>query len=574
MVFGVNLETVTLGLGPELDAFILVFAAVGVLLAVNAYLFGSRYVRFLTTDDADRRDLPGRGRDDMGEGAGEDLDAVARLARSRNSEVFVFAHGYGRDFNNGYLRYVKQGMIGSEEVKYFLHRLHMLQKENPLARLDIVLHAHSADLSDAIQIARAIKRHRGETTVFVPYYAKGFASLLAFASTRVVLGNSAFMTFGVSRAGWLQRAVVKKWLRNCDDEEVFAYHTRARRMREIADTICQLLHGGRHRHACKTSRKLASGDYRDSTVIDANVARQLGLDVTTDMPAEVFEIVQDYQTIPPRHLPTHPSVMPLSSTPNRGPSEDDDCEDQISTIGVCAATCEIGVRRFIAAMEARRRTRVFCLLHEANMQSDSVDELSSIEILKFLAKVDPDQDIDLILHTGGGLGTAGYQIAQALKSHRGRVTVFVPYFAYSAGTIISLAADEIVMSPDAVLGPIDAQLGGVPVTAFLSLLRYKPASRIQADNLAIALEAQANIEAEHNNSVALMLPRYRRSIADRIVRRLNDGALTHGYPVSFAEASQLGLRVSSDMPDEPMDIIEYFRNRRGKFCSVIHCGEA
>jgi ClpP class serine protease len=225
-------------------------------------------------------------------------------------------------------------------------------------------------------------------------------------------------------------------------------------------------------------------------------------------------------------------------------------------------------------MEARRRTRVFCLLHEANMQSDSVDELSSVEILKFLAKVEPDQDIDLIMHTGGGLITAGYQIARALKSHRGRVTVFVPCFAYSAGTIISLAADEIVMSPDAVLGPIDSQLSQKPISGYLSLLRYKPASRIQADNLAIALEYSAISEADHGDRVALMLPRYRRSIADRIVRRLNDGALTHGYPVSFAEASQLGLRVSSDMPDEPMDIIEYFRNRRGAFCSVIHCGEA
>lgn len=571
MVFGVNLETVTLGLGPELDPFILVFAAVGVLLAVNALFFGSRYVRFLTTDDADRRDLPGRGRDDMREGAGEDLDAVARLARARNSEVFVFAHGY----DEGTPSYAKSDVIGREEVKYFLHRLHRIQKENPLARIDLVLHADSAHPSFAIQITRAIKRHRGETTVFVPYYAKGFASLLAFGGSQVVLGNSAFLTFGQIRLGWLLRAVAKKWLRNCEDEEVFDFHNVSRLTREIADMICQLLHGGRHGHACRIGRKLAFGDYADSKVIDAIVARQLGLNVTTEMPAEVFEIVQEHQTDPPRHLPTHPAVISRASKSGRSASEhDDDFEHEVSTTGVCAATCDIGVRRFVAAMEARRRTRVFCLLHERNMQSVRVDELSSVEILKFLAKVDPDQDIDLILHTGGGLGTAGYQIAQALKSHRGRVTVFVPYFAYSAGTIISLAADEIVMSPDAVLGPIDAQLGGVPAAAFLSLLRYKPASRIRADNLAIALEYRANSEADHSNSVALMLPRYQRSTADRIVRRLNDGALTHGYPVSCSEASQLGLRVRCDMPDEPMDIIEYFRNHGGKFCSVIHCGEA
>jgi hypothetical protein len=443
-----------------------------------------------------------------------------------------------------------------------------------LARIDIVLHADSADPSSAIQIARAIKRYRGETTVFVPYYAKHYASFLAFGGSKIVFGQNAFLTFGSGMHGWLPRAIAKKWLRNCEDNEVFAYHRLSRLTQELADTICQLLHGGRHGHACKVGRSLALGGYSDTRVIDANVARQFGLDVTTDMPDEVFEIVQEYQTDPPRILPSHPAVMSGSSTADRASNEDDDCEEDRGTTGVCAATCEIGVRRFIAAMEARRRTRVFCLLHDDNMQSEEVDELSSVEILKFLAQVEPDQDIDLILHTGGGLVSAGYQIARALQSHPGKVTVFVPYYAYSAGTIISLAADEIVMSPDAVLGPIDAQIGGIPAAGYLSLLRYKPASKIEGANLAIALRCRSNRNTHHANSVELMRPRYARAAANRIVRRLSDGDLTHGYPISFSEAERLGLRVSCDMPDEPMDIIEYFRNQGGRFCSVIHCGEA
>ena len=45
------------------------------------------------------------------------------------------------------------------------------------------------------------------------------------------------------------------------------------------------------------------------------------------------------------------------------------------------------------------------------------------------------------------------QIAKAVREHRG--TVFVPHYAMAGGTLIALAADEIVMCEHSVLGPID-----------------------------------------------------------------------------------------------------------------------
>src|SRR5207244_3355657 len=71
----------------------------------------------------------------------------------------------------------------------------------------------------------------------------------------------------------------------------------------------------------------------------------------------------------------------------------------------------------------------------------------------------PEMRVDLIAHTPGGLVLAAEQIAFALKRHRGKVTVFVPHYAMSGGALIALAGDEIVMDPNAVLGPVDPQLG-------------------------------------------------------------------------------------------------------------------
>ena len=68
----------------------------------------------------------------------------------------------------------------------------------------------------------------------------------------------------------------------------------------------------------------------------------------------------------------------------------------------------------------------------------------------------------LVLHTPGGLVLASEQIAWALKRHKGKITVCVPHYAMSGGTLVALAADEIVMDPDAVLGLVDPQLGSPP----------------------------------------------------------------------------------------------------------------
>jgi membrane-bound ClpP family serine protease len=89
----------------------------------------------------------------------------------------------------------------------------------------------------------------------------------------------------------------------------------------------------------------------------------------------------------------------------------------------------------------------------------------SEQILRAIRLTPPDVPIDLILHTPGGLVLATEQIARALIRHPAKVTVFVPHYAMSGGTMLALAADEIVMDANAVLGPVNPQLGNFPEEA-------------------------------------------------------------------------------------------------------------
>ena len=76
-----------------------------------------------------------------------------------------------------------------------------------------------------------------------------------------------------------------------------------------------------------------------------------------------------------------------------------------------------------------------------------------------LHKVPPNQALDLLLHTGGGSIDVAEKLIGILRRHAGeaKLRVIVPELAKSAGTVMVLGADSVVMSDMSELGPIDPQ---------------------------------------------------------------------------------------------------------------------
>lgn len=70
----------------------------------------------------------------------------------------------------------------------------------------------------------------------------------------------------------------------------------------------------------------------------------------------------------------------------------------------------------------------------------------------------PIKKLSLILHTKGGDTAAAWQIINLLRTFCDDLEVIVPFRALSAGTLISLGANRIVMTKQASLGPIDPSL--------------------------------------------------------------------------------------------------------------------
>src|ERR1700755_982118 len=125
--------------------------------------------------------------------------------------------------------------------------------------------------------------------------------------------------------------------------------------------------------------------------------------------------------------------------------------------------------RKLGQLESERKSRVILLVHRQETMrflgfpvARYIDINDSEDVLRAIQMTDDELPLDIILHTPGGLVLAALQIAWAIREHKGKVTVFVPHYAMSGGTLIALSADEIVMSKHAVLGPVDPQLGTSP----------------------------------------------------------------------------------------------------------------
>src|SRR5207237_6175452 len=112
-----------------------------------------------------------------------------------------------------------------------------------------------------------------------------------------------------------------------------------------------------------------------------------------------------------------------------------------------------------------------------------IDMDDAEKVLNAIRTTPPEQPIDVILHTPGGLAIAALQIARALRAHPGRVSVFIPHFAMSGGTLVALGADEIVMTEHAMLGPIDPQINGMPPASIIKVAKENTLSEIDDETL-------------------------------------------------------------------------------------------
>ena len=221
--------------------------------------------------------------------------------------------------------------------------------------------------------------------------------------------------------------------------------------------------------------------------------------------------------------------------------------------------------RKIAQLETLRKSRVILLVHRQETMKllgfplmRYIDVNDSEDVLRAIHMTDDELPLDIVLHTPGGLVLAATQIARAIREHKGKVTVFVPHYAMSGGTLIALAADEIVMSSHAVLGPVDPQLGESPAASLIKVVEQKPIAEIDDKTLIQADVARKAIAQIKQTAKELLRRRLADDKAEALAEKLSTGTWTHDYPIFAPIAQELGLPVSTAMPNEVFELMSLY----------------
>ena len=221
--------------------------------------------------------------------------------------------------------------------------------------------------------------------------------------------------------------------------------------------------------------------------------------------------------------------------------------------------------RKIAQIERDRNSRVILLVHRQETMRllgfplmRYIDVNDSEDVLRAIHMTDDEVPLDIVLHTPGGLVLAALQIARAIRAHKAKVTVFVPHYAMSGGTLIALAGDEIVMCRHSVLGPIDPQLGQSPAASLLKVVEQKPIAEIDDQTLVLADVGRKAIAQVKAAAKELLTDKMPEDKAEALAEKLSTGQWTHDYPISPTEAKDLGLPVSTNMPDAVLELMTLY----------------
>ena len=231
--------------------------------------------------------------------------------------------------------------------------------------------------------------------------------------------------------------------------------------------------------------------------------------------------------------------------------------------------------RLIARLEKARGTRVITLIHRQETMGflgfpifRYIDIDDSEAILRAIKMTDENVPIDLILHTPGGLVLAAEQIAHAIQRRKAKVTVFVPHYAMGGGTFIALAAGEIAMDENAVLGPVDPQLGQQAAASILTVLQRKPIERVHDQTVMMADMAEKSLRQVKASVTRLLSGRMGLDEAQKKAEVLATGTWTHDYPITADEARKLGLPITTEVPDEVYRLMSLYQQNTQRRPSV------
>ncbi len=255
------------------------------------------------------------------------------------------------------------------------------------------------------------------------------------------------------------------------------------------------------------------------------------------------------------------------------------------------------IDQLVQALEqARGRKAIVYWLPPTARIADAV----IVALFDQLAAIGRQDNLDLVLFTIGGDTEVPWRIISLLREYCTRLGVVIPYRCHSAGTLIAMGADEIVMTPMSVLGPIDPsrthpllpRQEGAPQAEPISVQDMRHAMQFIREaagpGVTYTPEAMAQIftalfdkihplaigAIEQSYALAKIIgrqclsthmdPAAEGEAMKAIVDKLCDDYKSHAYQIGRREAKAIGLKVvdaPASVEASMMDLLKFYSAR-------------
>ncbi|AHF79974.1 SDH family Clp fold serine proteinase [Thermococcus paralvinellae] len=219
---------------------------------------------------------------------------LQRLSRKRNSTVITMIH---RQESIGLFGIPFYKFISIEDSEEILRAIRMAPKDKPI---DLIIHTPGGLVLAATQIAKALKDHPAETRVIVPHYAMSGGTLIALAADKIIMDPHAVLgpvdpQLGQYPAPSIVRAVQKKGPEKVDDQTLILADVAEKAINQVRNFVFELLKDKYGEEKAKElAQILTEGRWTHDYPITVEEAKKLGLHVSTDVPEEVYELMQLY----------------------------------------------------------------------------------------------------------------------------------------------------------------------------------------------------------------------------------------------------------------------------------------
>ena len=217
------------------------------------------------------------------------------------------------------------------------------------------------------------------------------------------------------------------------------------------------------------------------------------------------------------------------------------------------------------------------IVYATSTRSGVPAKIAGDTVREFIDQIDAVQGstgVDVLVHSTGGDALAAWKLMSILRERFDKVSVLVPFMAFSAATLFALGADEIVMHPHASLGPIDPQIS-IPqpdgsrrqfsyedVGAFLRFLNAEVKISEQV-HVSAVIEKLFSVVDPVNVGAAKRASELSSSVGERlllmhmtgsedktrakqIAENLNKSFFAHGDAVSRSRAKELQLKIAAE----------------------------